>query len=200
MRKIMAALDIGNSYTKLIIAEMTGGKFNILSVSSTETKGIKKNTITSESELQETISTVLNDSEMKLNIPITKVIAIVPTFDMEFTIGEAKVKVNDKIQGSDISKVIYESYKGIVPDNMELVNAIPMNFKLDNNEVLLDPKGRASSTLSVKTVLMMAPKNSVYKILSILDKLNIDIVDISIDAIGDYYAFKNEKKENWCNS
>ena len=33
MRKIMAALDIGNSITKLIVAEMTKGNFNVLSVS-----------------------------------------------------------------------------------------------------------------------------------------------------------------------
>ena len=195
MRKIMAAIDIGNSFTKLIVAEMTGGKFNVLSISETETKGLKKNTITSETELEETITTVLKDSEMKLNMPINKLIAVVPTFDIEFTIGEAKIGINDSISGSDISKVILESYKGIIPDNMELVNAIPMNFKLDNNDVVLDPKNKISSTLAVKTVIMMSPKNNVYKILSILDKLNLDIVDISIDSIGDYYTFKDEKSD-----
>lgn len=193
MRKIMAALDIGNSETKLIVAEQTGGKFNVLSVSTTPTKGIKKNTITSEDELKESISTVLKDSESKLNITIKKLIAMVPTFDIEFTIGEAKIKIDNQVKGEDISRVILESYKGIVPDNMELVNALPMHFKLDNGDVLLDPKGKISSTLSVKTVLMMSPKNSVYKILSIIDKLNIDIVDIGIDAIGDYYTFRNSK-------
>ena len=34
MRKIMAAIDIGNSEIKLVVAEMTGGKFNVLSISS----------------------------------------------------------------------------------------------------------------------------------------------------------------------
>lgn len=193
MRKIMAALDIGNSLTKLVVAELTGGKFNVLSVSQTKTKGIKKNTITSEDELKETISTVLKDSESKLNITIKKLIAMIPTFDLEFTIGEAKIKVDNIISGDNVSRVILESYKGIIPDNMELVNAIPMHFKLDNGDVLFDPKGKVSTSLSVKTVIMMSPKNNVYKILSILDKLNLDIVDIGIDAIGDYYAFKNEK-------
>ena len=193
MRKIMAAIDIGNSEIKLVVAEMTGGKFNVLSVSQTKTKGIKKNTITSEDELKEAISTVLKDSETKLNIKINKLITLVPTFDIEFTIGEAKIQVDNTVTGEDVSRVLLESYKGIVPDNMELVNALPMHFKIDNNEVLLDPKGRVSNTLSVKAVLMMSPKNIVYKLLSILDKLDIDIVDISISPIGDYYTFKNPK-------
>lgn len=193
MRKIMAAIDVGNSEIKLVVAEMTGGKFNVLSVSETKTKGIKKNTITSEEELKEAISTVLKDSESKLNIKINKLISMVPTFDIEFTVGEAKINTNGQVTGEDVSKVILESYKGIVPDNMELVNAIPMHFKIDSGEVLLDPKGKVSNSLSVKTVLMISPKNIVYKILSILDKLDIDIVDIGISPIGDYYTFKNSK-------
>lgn len=194
MRKIMAALDIGNYSTKLVVAEMTKNKFNILSVSETRTLGIKKNQIISESDLQEPILTVIKDSESKLNMKISKLLVVVPSYDLEFTVGEAKINIETKnIKGSDVSKCILESYKGIIPDNMELINAIPMNFKIDNNEVLSDPKGYVSQTLSVKTLIMMAPKNSVYKILSIIDKLNIDIVDISIDAIGDYFTFKNDK-------
>ena len=193
MRKIMAAIDIGNSETKLVVAEMTGGKFNVLSVSETKTKGIKKNAITSEDELMSTITTVLSDSETKLNIKINKLVVMVPTFDIEFTIGEAKISVDGKVSGEDVSKVILESYKGTIPDNMELVNAIPMHFKIDDGEVLIDPKGKVSNSLSVKSVLLMSPKNIVYKILSVLDKLDIDIVDIGISPIGDYYAFKNNK-------
>lgn len=193
MRKIMAAIDVGNSEIKLVVAEMTGGRFNVLSVSETKTKGIKKNTITSEEDLKEAISTVIKDSETKLNVKIDKLISMVPTFDIEFTIGEAKINVGGQVTGEDVSRVLLESYKGIVPDNMELVNAIPMHFKIDSGEVLIDPKGKASNSLSVKSVLMMSPKNVVYKILSVLDKLDIDIVDIGISPVGDYYAFKNSK-------
>ena len=196
MRKIMAVIDIGSCTTKLLVGEMSNNKFNTLCLSESETKGIKKGQITSEEELENTITTVLNDAQSKLNIPIKKLISIIPSFDLEFTIGEAKIDIEgETIKGSDVSKAILESYKGIVPDNMELVNAIPMNFKLDNNEIVSDPKNMISKSLSVKTVLVMSPKNNVYKILSIIDKLNIDIVDISIDAIGDYYTFKNDKTD-----
>ncbi|MBR1416317.1 MAG: pilus assembly protein PilM [Bacilli bacterium] len=194
MRKIMAALDIGNSNVKLVVAEMTKGKFNVLSVSETKTLGIKKNVIVSEADLIEAVQSVIKDSETKLNMPIRKVLVVVPSQDIEFTIGEAKINIDDgTVNGSDISRVILESYNGIIPDNMELVNVLPMHFKLDNNEVVNNPNTLVSSTLAVKSVIMMAPKSDVYKYLSVLDKLNIDIVDIGTDALGDYYVFKNEK-------
>ena len=51
MRKIMAVIDIGSKTTKLLVGEMTNNKFNTLSISESETKGIKKGQITSEEEL-----------------------------------------------------------------------------------------------------------------------------------------------------
>jgi len=193
MRKIMATLDIGNSCTKLVVGEMTKDKFNILSISECNTLGLKKNNIISLKDLKESIIKVFKDSEDKLNLPIKKVIVTIPSYDTEFSIGEAKIKVNEKVTTHDITKVILESYKGIIPDNMELINATPMHFKLDNGDITLNPKNLETKSLAVKTVLIMAPKNSVYKFLSVLDELNIDIVDICVDSIGDYYTFKNNK-------
>lgn len=193
MRKIMASLDIGNGTTKLIVGEMTKGKFNVLSVSQEQTLGVKKGEITDEEALKQTITNVINDAKSKLNLDITKMIVALPCKDVESTIGEAKISIeNNIISGQDISKVILESYKGIIPDNMELVNVIPMHFKTDDNKVVLDPKNMESKTLSIKSVILMSPKKEVYKFLSVLDKLNIDIVDISLDCIGDYYCYKND--------
>ncbi len=196
MRKIMAALDIGNSLIKLVVGEMTNNDLNILSVSQTTTKGIERNEITSEEDLKDSILKVLNDSQTKLNIPIKKLITIVPSFDIEFSIGEAKINIdneNNVITGNDINKVLHESYNGIIPPNMELINNIPMHFKLDNDQIVSDPKKIVSSTLAVKSVILMAPKKNIIKILSIINSLGVEIIDISVDAIGDYYAFKNKE-------
>ena len=194
MRKIMAALDVGNSLTKLVVADMTKKKFNVLTVSQVVTRGIVKNEIVS--ELLECISKVIKDCESKLKLPIKKLITIVPSFDIEFTIGEAKINIDNNdniISGIDVTKVLDESAKDIVPANMELINNIPMYFKADNNQIVADPKKIQSNSLSVKSVLLMAPKKNIYKLLNVINKLGIEILDISINPIGDYYAFKNDK-------
>ena len=52
MRKIMAVIDIGSKTTKLLVGEMTNNNFNTLSISESETKGIKKGQITDEDMLK----------------------------------------------------------------------------------------------------------------------------------------------------
>ena len=48
MRRIMASLDIGNKFVKLVVGEMVKNKINILAVSEVPTKGIRKNKIINE--------------------------------------------------------------------------------------------------------------------------------------------------------
>ena len=42
----------------------------------------------------------------------------------------------------------------------------------------------------------MTPKNNIYPLLSILEKINIDVVDVSIAPIGDYYEYKDNSMDS----
>jgi cell division protein FtsA len=194
MRKIMASLDVGSSSIKLIVGEIIKEKLNILAVSEVKTQGFKKSIINNEEKFIIALKQAFSDIEAKIGIPVTKVIVNVPETDAEFTIGESTIKIENEgnvIKGSDIAKVIRESSSGVVQDNMELITVMPTVFKLANNEYVKDPKNNISSSLSVKSVIIMAPKASIYPILIALEKLNIDVIDISFSTIGDYYTFNN---------
>jgi cell division protein FtsA len=199
MRKIMAALDVGGNEIKLIVGEMVKTKLNVLGISTAKTQGMKHGTIIDENKVLEALTNVFNNAESRIGIKINKVIVIVPSKDAEFTIGEGTIKIDSEdqvITGDNISRVLMESTSGVVQDNMELITSIPTSFRLDNNVYSKDPKGSISSKLGVRSVIITSPKAIVYPILSLLEKLNIDVVDISFDAIGDYYTFKNQNIEN----
>lgn len=195
MRRIMASLDIGNKFVKLVVGEMVKNKINILAVSEVPTKGIRKNKIINEEEVKQVVASVIKDAEDKLNLPINKLIMVVPSNEVEFTIGEAKINVisEDKvITGQDVVKVVQESAHNIVQDNMELVSIIPISFKLDNNNLTKNPKKMISNTLGVRSVIITAPKNSIYPYIGILEQMNIDVLDIAFDSMGDYFTYRNK--------
>ena len=193
MRKVMSVLDIGNDTTKLVVGEMVKDKLNILATGEVKTEGLSKSSIISEENLTSSIEEVFKIVNDKIGIPITKTIVIVPSKDVEFQIGEAKIKIEgEEVSGHDINKVMFESYSGSVQDNMELISCIPVSFKLDNNRVVTEPLNIPTKELAIKSVIVMAPKQRVYPILGVLENLNIDVIDISIDSIGDYYQFKDK--------
>ena len=199
MRKIMSVLDVGSDTIKLIVGEMIKSRLNVLDISSVITEGMQKNNIIDANKLSECIKKLFQTTSEKLGMDVSKTIVIIPSKNAEFTIGEGIIKINNEnnlIAGSDISKVLMESTSGVIQDNMELVSVTPTIFRLDNNQYSKDPKGSISTKLGVRSVIISSPKSVVYPILEILEKLNIDVVDISFDAVGDYYANKNANTDN----
>ena len=77
-----------------------------------------------------------------------------------------------------------------------MLTVIPIDFAVDDETLLLDPKGKKGKNLFVRAVLITMPKKNIYSVINLFDKMGIEVEDISIDEIGDLYAFKNEKVNN----
>lgn len=199
MRKIMASLDIGSSSLKLIVGEVVKKKLNILAVAEVESKGVKKGKIVSEENFLISLEEVFKKGEEIIGLKIAQVIVNVPQADAEFLVSEGSINVateNNVITGREIIDVLQDAVNNQIGSNMELVNIMPVSFKVDKDKITNNPKGMIGNKLMVKVVLAIAPKRSIYPILDCLEKLNIEVLDISFGAMGDYYALKKEKMAN----
>lgn len=196
MRKIMASLDVGSNTLKLVVGEMVKKKLNILSVADIPSKGVKKGRIVNEELFGQCLKELFEKSEEIVGLKITQVMVNVPAIDAEFMVSEGCIDIlsEDKvIKGNDIIAVLQDSVNNKIGDNMELVNVMPVSFKVDKDKVVDNPKGMIGEKLMVKVVLAIAPKRSVYPVIDSLEKINVEVLDISFGAMGDYYAFRNEK-------
>ena len=196
MRKIMASLDVGTNSIKLIVGEMISGKLNILAVSETASKGVKRGIIINKDEVMEGVSKVLKDVETIIGLPIKKMVVTVPSNDVALTINAAVININNEehiVTGSDITKVLAKSARDMIPDNMELVSATPIVYVLDEDKKVVNPINAVANTLGVKTILTMAPKQTIYPIIEILESLGIEVLDIAYSAMASYYEFQTEE-------
>ena len=73
-----------------------------------------------------------------------------------------------------------------------MVTILPIDFRVDEMESVKDPKGLTSKTLAVRGVMVSTPKRNIYPILACLERLGVDVLDITLSAIGDYFEFKNK--------
>jgi cell division protein FtsA len=69
---------------------------------------------------------------------------------------------------------------------------MPVEYKINEDEVVKDPKGLVGNKLTVKSVISVAPKKNVYAIFSILDNMGIKVSDISFNSLADYHEFKTD--------
>ncbi len=199
MRKIMASLDVGSDSLKLVVGEMIKKKLNILAVANVPSKGVKKGLIVNEELFFNTLKELIKKGEEIIGLKISQLIVTIPENKAEFIVSEGSVDITSEdrvITGSDIIAVLQDSVTNKIGDNMELVNVMPTTYKIDDDIVTGDPKGMIGDKLMVKTVLAIAPKSIVYPVLDALEKLDIEVLDISFGCVGDYYAFRNENTDN----
>lgn len=197
MRQIVASLDIGTYKIKLVVAELKDDGLNILCAIDEESRGVSKGEIIEPDETIYAIKKLLKKEEDLLGIKINKVIVSINEERASFKIGEASITIVDsdlEIAASDVIRVLQTSVKGNVDKDYDLITVMPIMFKVDDRKTRI-PKGLKGSSLSVKSVVISAPRRDVYITAKVLEKCGLEVVDIMIPSLGAYYAHRNESTD-----
>ncbi len=194
MRKFIASLDIGSYLIKLVVGEIVKNKVNILACVETPARGIKKGYVINPESAKEALEEVFKKGEDILGIPIKKVIATVPSTYTECFLsgGTIPITSEDKvIKNSDIVKAMQKCVYNKVVDNRELVTVLPTSFKV-NDEIVSNPLNMIAETLTMKAIIVTVPKKNIEGINNVLKSLDVDLVDVVISPLADFYEHKTK--------
>ena len=196
MRKIIASLDIGNHTIKLVVGEIVRGKLNILACVDGPSRGIKKGFIVNAESATLALEDVFKKGEEQIGLPIKKVIVSVPSNGLECFLSEGYTSINNEsgiVTSNDIIRSMQAAVYNKVLDNRELVTILPTKFLINDSVVTATPLSMHAEKLNVKAVVGTVPKKNVTPIVKTLEKIGVEVVDVTIGALGDYYEFKNSK-------
>lgn len=195
MKKIYTSIDIGSDTIKFVVGEYFNDKVNILYAHQEKAKGIRKGLIVDPNLAINAIKDGIKVINNYLGINIKKVIVTVPDYNTKFMVVTGKVNIIDEediITTEDINKVIKESVYSKIAKEYELITVIPLTFLIDGKPES-NPCGKTGKTLEVKGIMITAPKKNVYSVLSIMEGAGLEVADITISGIGDYFEVKNKE-------
>lgn len=194
MKHVYTSIDIGSDAIKVVVSELFQGKLNLLAASSVKSKGIKKGLIVDGKQASSALKKALDDVEQMLGIKIKRVIATVPNYFSEFIIIKGSIDLNPdmEINGQDIVKVFQEAMRSKDIGNKEMVTVIPIDFTVDNESGIKDPKGKHGSKLSTRSVMVLTPKKNILSVVSLLENAGLEVIDVSLNSIGDVNSIKDK--------
>ena len=195
MRKILAGIDIGSDTLKLIVGEYFKGKINILAVTTVPSVGINAGFVTNSSDFMNCLKELFKKGEELIGLPITKVIATIPSNQVKFHMNEGYTTIEDSIgmvRSIDIIRSMQASSYNQIEDDEELASIMPIHFKVDD-ELVLNPIGKQGKKCSVKTIFTTVPKANVVPIVKCFDKIGVEVIDTTFGSIGDYYEFQTKQ-------
>lgn len=198
MKHIYTSLDIGSDTIKIVVCELHQNKLNLLAASSFKSKGIRKGLITDVELATECIKDAFNEVEEMLGIKIKRVIASIPSFNAEYTIIKSNIKVTNEegiVTSDDIIKSLEVAAKTQSYTLREMVTILPIDYTVNDKAFIKDPKGMKCSILGCRAVLVTTPKKNVYSVIGLLERIGVEVVDITLNNIGDLYSFNNKTFE-----
>lgn len=195
MRRILASLDMGSNSLKLVIGEFMRNKMNILAVSECTSEGIRCGYITDTDLVIASLKELFGKAEDMIGIPIRKVIACVPAQNALLEIGEGKTTVVNEdhiVKSTDIIRAMQAASYNKISLKEELACIIPSSYTIDETDIVENPLNRKADTLKVKTILVTVPKGNVHPLIDCIEKVGVEVIDISISPLGDYACLENE--------
>lgn len=196
MKHIYTSIDLGSDRIKVVVCELFQNKLNLLAASSYPSKGIKNGLIMDPVMAEESIRNALKEIEAMLGIKVDKVITSVSSYHASFTAIQGKIEVNGIVESKDIAEVFNAAYRTKRIENKEMVTIVPIDFSIDGEEKIKDPKGKETKLLSARAIMVSVPKKNIYSVVGLLEKMGLEVVDIMTNSIGDMHAFKTKENAN----
>lgn len=193
LKNIFTSIDIGSNNIKVVVCELHNNKLNLLAASSVSSKGIKRGMIVNTDEASKSIKEAFEKVESMLGIKIKKVIASIPSYFAEFTYIKGTVNVvnEENLIGSDeVVDVLGVAMESKLTNDKEMVTIIPVDFKVDDKGGISNPLGHSGKLLSARAIMVTTPKKNIYSVVSVLENLGIEVIDIMINGIGNIYSLK----------
>ncbi len=193
MKKIYTAIDIGSDTIKFIVGEYFKNKLNILSIHEEKSKGIRKGLIVDPNLAINSIKDGIKEINNNLGINIKKVVVGVPSYNSKFMFvtGEVDISNDEVINTDNINNLIKTSVYSKVEQEYELITVIPLTFLIDG-EKEDNVIGKTGNKLGIKGIMITAPKKNVYSVLSVMEGAGLEVIDITVSALGDYFEVRND--------
>ena len=196
MRKIYTSIDIGSDTFKFLVGEATQSKINILAATTIKSKGIRKGLIVDSNLAVNAIRDGIKVLSDDLGFEIKKAIVNVPDYNVKFMYVTGKINVDGIIDTDSVNKVIKDSVYNKLDKDYELVTVIPLDFVIDSKEGNEYPVGIECKVLEIKGIMISVPKKNIYSVLSVMSGANLEVEDITISGLADYYQVRNKKLDN----
>lgn len=168
---IVVGIDIGSSKIATLIGRVDEDVINILGVSESPSKGVKKGQIVNIEEASDAINSSLDSAERMAGHSIDRVFVSVSGVNIESQNSKGVVAVsqpNGEISEYDVERVLEAAGAVSLPSTREIIHVIPKTFTVDGEGGIKDPVGMSGVRLEVDTHIITANSAGVKNIEKIL--------------------------------
>lgn len=190
--KVICGIDVGSSKIATLIASVDeDGKINLIGVSSTVSKGVRKSQVVDIDEAVGAIIESVEASERMAGYSISSAYVSLGGPQIESVNQHAVVAVSEpegEIKGSDIQRVNDAARAIPLPSSREILHVIPRTFTVDGQEGIKDPIGMTGVRLETETHIITGSTTSMRNLVKCVSEVGIDVTELVFSGIASSIA------------
>jgi cell division protein FtsA len=199
--RIIAGLDIGSAKTTVVIAEAIGDRkstpsLRILGVGQARTTGLRRGIVSDIEETTRSIKKAVEDAERMAGTKIDTIYAGIAGEHVRAMISKGIVAVNgDEISKADVDRANDVARAQQVPQDRELLHAIPQEYSVDKNQGIRDPIGMIGTRLETEMYLVTIGASPAMNLRKSVEKAGYRVRELVLEPLASALSVLTEDEK-----
>jgi len=198
LSKTVLAIDIGSTKICAIIAQINyDDSISIIGAGTSKAQGLKRGSITNIELASKSIKVAVADAKRVAGSDIrSAVVSISGAYTKSLNSNGIVNIPNKEISFKEIERVMHTSlYNANIPNEYEILHALPFNFKVDDQDFIEDPLGMNASRLEVETHIITTQKSNLNNLKKAVRGAGVEVENVVLNSYASTIATLNEDEK-----
>jgi cell division protein FtsA len=182
-QNIVTGIDIGTNTTRVVIAELSkdSGAPCIIGIGSTESRGMRSGYVVNINEVTKSVRAALSAAEEESGARIHSVFLSIGGISLESIVSQGSVMISradNEVTDLDMEKVIVSAEEKADFVNKQVIETIPLLYKLDGKEIYGKPVGMKGTKLEARVLFIVCLEQHLNDLVSATEDAGVDVEDV----------------------
>jgi len=198
--EFVAAVDIGTTKIVAIIGKKNeSGKLEIIAMSKTESKGVKRGVVQNIEETVNAIQCTVEEVQKKAGIKLSEVFVGIAGQHICSVKSRGYINRNsyeDEIKKEDLLALIEDMHKIPIDAGQEIIHVIPQNYIVDNETGVKNPVGMSGKRLEANFHIVIGEIASAKNIEKCVNRVGLKVKSLVLEPLASSEAvLTDDEKE-----
>jgi cell division protein FtsA len=199
--RVVAGLDIGSAKTTAVIAEVVGDLpkhpvVKVLGVGQARTTGMRRGMVSDIEETTRSIRKALQDAERMAGVEVQDVFAGIAGEHVQAMTSKGIVAIQgDEISKSDVDRANDVARAQAIPQDRELLHAIPQEYSVDKIGGVRDPIGMSGTRLETEMYLVTIGSAPAVNLRKSVERAGYRVKELVLEPFASALAVLSEDEK-----
>lgn len=178
----IAGLDIGTTKVSVVIGIPKDDTIDIVGLGTAPNQGLKKGVVVNIEQTTEAILQAREEAELMSGLELDDVWVGVAGSHIKSFDSKGMVAVRDKeISANDIKRVVEAAKAVAVPGDREVIHVLPREYRVDDQDGILDPIGMSGVRLESSVHIVTAGKTAIQNLIKCTERAKLRVAGLVLE-------------------